>query len=115
MGTIYFRLVGIRLRTAADGGGDRMVRFQVVDQNRQPVANKVACLSSAWDRGCVITNAEADPDQWAGAPMTIGYNPAYGPGPYAGGVCGISDFVIGMGLPDGEDVSLFLTFQLEGP
>ena len=114
VGTIYFRLVGIRLLTAAEGGGNRMVRFSVLDPNGQPVALKVACLSSAWDRGCVVTNAETDPDLWAGVPMKIGYVPAYGPGPYAGSICGLSDFIIGMGLPDGEDVSFFLTFQIEG-
>ena len=113
VGQEYFRLARVGLRLAAEGG-DRMVRFQVLDLNGQPVADKVACLSSAWDRGCVVVNAETDLGQWAGVPMTIGYIPAYGPGPYAGSICGLTDFLIGMGLPDGEDISLFLTFQIEG-
>ena len=112
VGQEYFQLARVGLQIAAEGG-DRMVRFQVLGPNGQPIADKVACLSSAWNRGCVITNAETNPDRWAGIPMTIGYDPTYGPGPYAGSICGITDFLVGMGLPNGEDVSLFLVFQFE--
>ncbi len=110
MGETYWKLIKAVYQGPGEKkmpGGGHHVHFRCLNEHGEDVRGQCVCVGWIDGRGC----AETGEGHSASIPLWASFSSERGFGPYYAEVDGVSDKVMGLGLPGGQHVDFLLTFQ----